>query len=262
MFTDIESSTRLLRTLGDDYAVVLDRHRRLLRSAWSARNGYVVDSSGDEFFVAFANRSEAIAACADGQLALAGDPWPGGARVRVRMGIHTGIAAPRAGRYVAMAVHQAARVAVAAHGGQVLVSETAVPRADPAALTWAGDRLDLVSLGRFRVRDFDGPVQLFQIAGESLDASFPAVRALPAVRHNLVRPTTAILGRRNDLTRLADALDRARLVTVVGTGGVGKTRLVTELGVGSTDRWPGGVWLVDCSTVDSAEGTVALSHRT
>jgi hypothetical protein len=172
------------------------------------------------------------------------------------MGVHTGLAAPRGRQYVAIAVHQAARVAAVGHGGQVVVS-----KATAQQLSKAG-QASFASLGQFRLRDFDAPVQLFQLTGPGLPAEFPALRALPAERHNLTPPSTTLVGRRADLDGVEAALTECRLVTVVGTGGVGKTRLVVEIGVRAASSWRDGVWLVDLAPIEDPAlipGSVARS---
>src|SRR5205085_8014592 len=124
LFSDIAGSTRLLHTLGrEPYARVLMEHHRLLRGVWETRRGYEVDTEGDAFFVAFAQPSDALGAAAEVQRALAQAEWPEGHALRVRIGIHRGGASLHEGNYVGVAVHRAARIAAAAHGGQVLVSE-------------------------------------------------------------------------------------------------------------------------------------------
>src|SRR5918997_3488417 len=122
LFTDIEGSTQLLRRLGDAYAGVLAEHQRLLREAFAAHGGREVDTQGDAFFVAFPSARAAVEAAVAAQRALAAHPWPDGATVRVRMGLHTGEPSSTGGRYVGLAVHRAARVGSAAHGGQGLLS--------------------------------------------------------------------------------------------------------------------------------------------
>ena len=162
VFTDIEGSTRLMRRLGDRYDEVLQRHRDILRGAWARAGGREVSVDGDGCFVAFADTRAAVAACGGAQELLGAEPWPADGPVRVRMGIHCGLASPKEGDYVALAVHQAARVVAAAHGGQVIVSEHVVERAgDVSPLT-------LVPLGRFRLRDFDDAVRLHSAAGPGI----------------------------------------------------------------------------------------------
>jgi class 3 adenylate cyclase len=123
LFTDIEGSTRLLERLGDRYVEVLGDHRRLLRAAFAEFNGYEVGTEGDAFFVAFSSASDAVAAAVAAQRALKDHRWPDGARLQVRMGIHSGEPIIVADGYVGMDVHRAARISAAGHGGQVLVSQ-------------------------------------------------------------------------------------------------------------------------------------------
>jgi predicted ATPase len=244
VFTDIEASTKLLRRLGDAYGPVFERHRELLRRAWRANRGHEVSSDGDAFFVAFSAVEEAMAACEQAQRALAVEAWPQGVRLRVRMGLHTGLAAPRNGQYLAVAVHQARRVADVGHGGQILVSEPAVQRLP------SGGRPDLIALGRFRVRDFKRPITLYQLSPPGLASKFPGVRALPAERHNLPPAPSRLIGRQADVAMVRRGLATARLLTVVGTGGVGKSRLVTEIGRQMARSQPGGVWWIECGSVE------------
>ncbi len=252
VFTDIEASTQLFRRIGDRYPPLLERHREILRAAWASCGGSEVKTDGDSFFVAFADPMAAIAACAQGQRGLTSEPWPADAPIRVRMGLHTGLAAPHGDDYIALAVHQAARVVDAGHGGQILVSADAAQGTGDAT-TWV-----LTTLGRYRVRDFDEPVELFQVTGPHLPDGFPPLRVLPADRHNLVRAPTTIVGRDEDLGALADLVAAARLVSVVGPGGLGKTRLVTEFGLRSAMAWEHGIWFVDLAPLSDA----ALIART
>ena len=245
VFTDIEQSTRLLRRLGDQYGEVLDRHYALMREAWDAGGGVEVSTAGDSVFVAFEDATSAVSACATAQQLLHNESWPG-EPVRVRMGVHSGLASPRAGNYVALAVHQAARVMSAAHGGQVLVSDETLGRL--AELPG----VETVPVGRYRLRDFDEPVALYELAGSGLATGFPAVRALPADGHNLVRPPTPFVGRQEDVTEVAALTAPTRLVTLTGPGGVGKTRLAAEAGLGLAGAWPDGVWMVDVAPLQDA----------
>ncbi len=247
VFTDIEGSTRLLRRLGDRFAPILERHNELLREVWGAHGGFEMGMEGDSFFVTFADSWRAAVACAAAQRALGSEPWPDIEALGVRMGIHAGLASPRNGEYVALAVHQAARVASAAHGGQVLLSEDAAARIDVLP------GLAIEPLGRYRVRDFDDAVRLYQLRGDGLIERFPAVRALPAEGHNLVRPTTAFFGRADEMARVREHIAAGRIVTLVGPGGVGKTRLAIETGMAVVPDWSDGVWMVDLASLDDAD---------
>ena len=255
LFTDIEGSTSLLRNLGDRYTELLGRHRDILRRVWGAHGGHEVGAEGDAFFVAFAEASDALAACATAQRALADEPWPPDGRIKVRMGLHAGLASPRDGDYVALAVHQAARVVSAAHGGQVLCTDDVAVRAGPLGDT------TLQPVGHYRLRDFDEPPALHQLGGRGLAASFPAVRALPADRHNLVRQPNRFVDRETDTARLDQLTGPGRVVSVVGPGGVGKSRLVTEVGISLADTWEDGVWMVELAPLaDGAEVPGAISQ--
>jgi predicted ATPase/class 3 adenylate cyclase len=244
VFTDIEGSTRMFRRLGEDYVGLLERHDALLRAAWAEHGGVEVKHEGDGFFVAFDAVPDAVQACVDAQRALAAEPWPTGAEVRVRMGVHAGLAYPKGRDYVALAVHQAARVEAAGHGGQILVS------AQAAELMDARDGVTLEPLGAFRVRDFDDPVRLHQARAAGIPDAFPAVRAVPAEHHNLTRPSTAFVGRADELAALSLLVEPGQLLTLVGPGGVGKTRLAIELGLAVAPDRADGVWLVDLSATD------------
>jgi predicted ATPase/class 3 adenylate cyclase len=251
VFTDIEGSTRLLRRLGDRYAAVLDRHRALLRRSWSAYGGTEVSTEGDGCFVAFPSAAAAVTACAEAQRLLHEESWEGGEPVLVRMGIHCGLASPRGGDYVALAVHQAARVASAARGGQVLVSD------DAAIEAGVLPDLTLEPAGRYRLRDFDAPVVLHRLRGPGLPEHPGAVRALPAEGHNLVRPPTAFIGRGADVALVREHLTEGCLVTLVGPGGIGKTRLATEVGIRVAAAWTDGVWMVDLTAAEDDPELIA-----
>ncbi len=247
VLTDIEGSTRLLKRLPDLAPDLFDRHDEILRSAWRDTGGHEVSTEGDSFFVAFADTGDALAACSLAQARLATEPWPDGERVNVRMGVHAGIAAQRGDNYIALAIHQAARVSSAAHGGQVLVSETAARRGQPPP----DGRL--VSLGKFRLRDFDEPELLYRLDTTGVEANELPIRATPAEGHNLVKQPTTFMGREADVASIIPLLSPGRTVTLTGPGGVGKTRLATEVGLAVGDDWPDGVWIVELADVgDSA----------
>ena len=163
-FTDIEGSSVLSARLGEAlFAAMIERHREILRDAWRPWGGVEVNTEGDGCFVVFADVDAALAACLRAQQRLAVEKWPTDETVRVRMGVHTGQAVPTAtGDYIALAVNQAARVAACGHGGQVVVSAAAAELATDMALR---------QLGRFRVRDFAEPLELFQLLGDGLEPS-------------------------------------------------------------------------------------------
>jgi YVTN family beta-propeller protein len=173
LFTDIEGSTRLVRQLRGRYAELLDDHQRLLREAFSQHGGHEIDTQGDAFFYAFGSAHEAVLAAVDAQRALSGYPWADETEVKVRIGIHTGQAAPVNGRYTGLAVHRAARICAAGHGGQVLVSQTTQSLLEDEEEDLAVRMRDL---GDQRLKDIERPVRLYQVAAPGLATDFPPPR--------------------------------------------------------------------------------------
>ena len=225
LFTDVEGSTRLLRELGEArYADVLAAHRAVVREACARHAGVEVDTQGDAFFVAFETAPAALRAAAELTDALAAGP------VRVRAGVHTGTPLLSEEGYVGIDVHRAARIAAAAHGGQVLVSQST------ASLAAA----ELLNLGDHRLKDFDESVCLFQLG----TAGFPPLRTLNNT--NLPAPASSFVGRDHELSDVTSLLrgDGARLVTLTGPGGSGKTRLAIEAATETIGDYPDGVFWV------------------
>ncbi len=239
VFTDIVNSGLLLRRLGERADAHFDRHDEILRRAWDSHGGHEVNTEGDLFFVAFDDVTPALAACVAAQHELAAEPWPDDGEIRVRMGVHSGYARPRAGDYRSLAVHQASRVVSAAGGGQILVTATACgpDQAPPAAA--------LHELGRYRVRDFDQPELLYRLDPHGLRPNLDAIRATPADRHNLLAATTSFHGRADDVSEIGSKLWPGSVVSLVGPGGIGKTRLASELGLKVAQDWSDGVWFVE-----------------
>jgi predicted ATPase len=230
LFTDIEGSTRLLHELGPDYAAALADHRRALREAFARHDGVEVDTQGDAFFVAFASPREAVAAAAESQAALQSGP------IRVRIGLHTGEPSLTDEGYVGLDVHKGARIAASGHGGQVIMS------ADTRA--FLGDAVPVVELGEHRLKDFDHPVQLFQLG----DHLFPPLKTISNT--NLPRPVSSFIGRRREVAGVLSLLrDGARLVTLTGPGGSGKTRLGIEVAADLVPGYGAGVFWAELAPV-------------
>ncbi|MEU8264177.1 adenylate/guanylate cyclase domain-containing protein [Micromonospora sp. NPDC048999] len=245
VFTDIEGSTRLAQLLGTGYRPVLREHRRLLRDTLAGTDGAELLTEGDSFFLAFPDAAGALAACLTAQRALVSHDWPTPeARPRVRMGLHTGYAEPRDGEYASPEVHRAARVAAAAHGGQVLCSAATARHADSLP-----DGASLLDLGLHRLRGFDDRERLFQVVAPGLERRFPRPRTADAVAHNLPTQATSFVGREAERVELNRLVETYRLVTVLGAGGAGKTRLAVELATGIVEAYPDGVWFVDIAAV-------------
>ncbi|HTK23276.1 MAG TPA: adenylate/guanylate cyclase domain-containing protein [Gaiella sp.] len=230
LFTDVEGSTKLLYELGDAYADALHEHRRLLRAAFTAHEGVEVDTQGDAFFVAFGRPSDGVAAAADAQLALADGP------IRVRMGLHTGEPRVTEEGYVGLDVHKGARIAAVGYGGQVLLSQATRALVDT----------DVRDLGPHRLKDLSAPERIFQLEIDGLPTEFPPLRTLEAGLRNLPAPHTTFVGRADELASIERMLDErdCRLLTLVGPGGVGKTRLALEAAARRIDRYQHGVHFV------------------
>jgi predicted ATPase/class 3 adenylate cyclase len=232
VFTDIEGSTRLLRALGERYAPVLDRHRQVLQGVAEDEGGVLVDAEGDALFIVFADAAAALRACVRGQQELAAEEWPDGIQLRVRMGVHTGGAVPADGRYVSLAVHQAARIASSAHGSQIVFSADSLTAAQDMRFGVLRD------LGQHYLKDFDEPVRLWQLTAPGAPSDFPELRTgdvrlplagtVPAGLTGLPTQWTSFVGREKEKRAALKALTEARLVTLIGPGGVGKTRLAIE----------------------------------
>jgi predicted ATPase/class 3 adenylate cyclase len=225
-FSDIEGSTRLLEHLGERYDEVLAEHHRIVREAVARHGGHEVRTEGDAFFVAFTRAGDAVRAAVDVQRGLAACCWPHAAAVRVRMGMHTGEPRVVAGDYVGIDVHCAARICSAAHGGQVVISEAT----ERVLANQHVDDVGIRDLGEHRLKDLSRPLRLYQVAADGLSARFPPLRALerpPMDGPEQWAAPTTLFGREDDIEELARLLGerRCRVVTLVGPGGVGKTRL-------------------------------------
>jgi len=228
LFTDVEGSTRLLHELGaEQYAAALHEHRRVLRECFGRHEGTEVDTQGDAFFVAFPSAEAAVAAAYDAQEELAAGP------IVVRMGLHTGRPHVTGDGYVGEDVHLGARVAAAGHGGQVLL--TAATRELVAA--------EVTDLGEHRLKDFDAALAIFQLG----DERFPPLKTISNT--NLPHPASSFVGREREVGEVVTALHGARLVTLTGPGGSGKTRLSIEAAAELVGDFKAGVFWVGLATL-------------
>ncbi len=239
VFTDVEGSTKLLNELGAQrYAEALADHRAVVREACAVNGGVEVDTQGDAFFFAFPTAPGALAAASEltQRLAVTGP-------IRVRVGVHTGTPFVGEEGYVGHDVNRIARVAAAGHGGQVLVSASTAPLVDT----------ELTDLGEHRFKDLGAPERVFQLG----DGKFPALKSL--YRTNLPVPATPFLGRDRELGEVVELLarDDARLVTLTGAGGSGKTRLLLQAAAEVSERFPDGVFWVSLAPLRDASGLEA-----
>lgn len=245
LFTDIEGSTQLLQRLDARYADLLADHGRLLRAAFAAHRGYVVDTQGDSFFVSFPTAPEAVTAAVEGTRALAAHSWPDGVDVRVRMGIHAGAPQVVGTQYVGIDVHRAARIAAAGYGGQILLSEAVTGLVRNAL---PGD-ISLRDLGEHRLKDLHQAERLSQLILPDLPSDFPPLRTLGAHPNNLPLQMSPIMGREREVSAVCALLRRKDVwcVTLTGPGGIGKTRLAQQVAAEVLDVFPDGVWYVRLS---------------
>ena len=257
LFTDIEGSTKLVQTLGSNWHAVGERHHAILRHTIAHAGGLALSTEGDSFFAVFVTPSDAVVAAVEAQRALAVEDWPAGAAVRVRMGIHTGRGLRGGDGYVGLDVHRAARIAGAAHGGQVLLS--AVTR------TLVEDELPegmaLRDLGSHQLKDIERAEQLHQLVIHGLPSDFPPVRAAGRMMRGLPISRSPLVGRDDEIRAASETLRRARLLTLTGSGGVGKTRLALELASRLSPRPADGDRLVDLAVLSAGSDVAAETAR-
>src|SRR5438876_1139479 len=249
LFTDIEGSTRLMQELGERYVPLQVVHHELLRNAVRTNDGRELRTEGDSFFCVFASAVDACQAAATAQRSFAEPPWPKGGALRVRIGLHTGEAPLMGEEYIGLDVHHAARIAGAAYGGQILVSEAThalVGGSLPSQLT-------LRDLGTHRLRDLARTERLFQLVVEGVPDTFPTLRTLDGTPNNLPTQLTSFVGRGEVVAQAKQLLQRSRLMTLTGPGGIGKTRLSLQVAAETFDQFPDGVYFVPLSAVRDPE---------
>ena len=255
VLTDIEGSTRLWEADATLASVAVARHDELIAAVVSDHGGLLLRwrGEGDSTFAVFTDPAAAVGAAVDVQRAMAREPWPEGASILVRIGVHTGQAELRDGDYYGRVVNRAARLRAAGHGGQVLVSGV-------AAASAAGrlpEGVTLVHLGRHRLKDLAEPESIFQASHpelSSLPSSLAPIAVLDEGRHNLPVAPTALVGRDREVAEVTELVrGGARLVTITGAGGTGKTRLAAHAAGECADDFADGVWFVELSAIDRAE---------
>jgi class 3 adenylate cyclase len=258
VFTDVEQSSAHWERLRDGFKSVLEQHDAIIRECLGRMGGAEVKALGDGFMIVFEQPAAAVAFAKETQQALRAASWPPAMRpLRVRIGMHTGqplVVRGSDGRpdYYGPVVNRAARVADAGHGGQVLLSSTTAAAVAAALPEGAA----LLSLGRHRLRGLDEPEEILQLAyAGAPEDQFPPLRTLDAHTHNLPVQLTSFVGREAELRQLAELLrqDRPRLITVLGPGGVGKTRLALQAAADSVGAFADGVWFVDLSETRTSE---------
>ena len=258
LFTDLEGSTRLWEEQPEAMRAALARHDEILRGAVERRGGHVVKTTGDGLHAAFALAPDALGAAVDAQRALVAEDWELREPLRVRMGLHTGGAELREGDYYGPTVNRAARLSSAAHGGQIVASAATADLVRDE-LT---ERVELVDLGEHRLRDLGRPERILQVLDPELPSEFPPLRSLEAHPGNLPIQLTSFVGRDDDVAHIIELLDEAPLVTLMGTGGVGKTRLATQVAAEVVARFEDGAWFCELAAVDDGDSMAQLVAAT
>ncbi|HXY93240.1 MAG TPA: adenylate/guanylate cyclase domain-containing protein [Acidimicrobiia bacterium] len=248
LFTDLEVSTRLWEQEPDAMREALARHDLILRDAVAEHAGHVVKGTGDGIHAVFATADGAVGAAVDAQLALAAEQWAVSEPLRVRIGMHSGVAELREDDYFGSAVNRAARLMSVAHGGQVVCSQATADLARDSLLPGVA----LLDLGEHRLRDLSLPERVFQVDAPGLAREFAALASLDMLPGNVPSPTSSFVGREAELVALRDAVMGSRLVTLVGVGGVGKTRLVIRGTADLVADFTDGVWLCELAGADDA----------
>jgi predicted ATPase/class 3 adenylate cyclase len=245
LFADIAGSTRLLAALGEDYPAVLADYRRLMADAAAAERGTLIDTAGDGLFYSFPTARGALNAALVAQRAFRDHEWPSDAQLEARMGIHTGEPVSAESSLIGIDVHRAARICAAGHGGQVLLSVTTHE-------LLGGPPADVVlrDLGEHHLKDLDRPERVYQATSSGMPAEFPPLRSLDNWPNNLPRQLSTFVGREDALEAVTAQLATTPLLTLVGPGGVGKTRLAMEAADRAMDTVPDGVWVVELASLD------------
>ena len=249
LFSDIEGSTRMLTRLGPLWGEALSTQRSLLRSVFREHGGREMGTEGDSFFVVFSSAREAVAAAIEGQRRLHHQAWPGDVRVRVRIGLHTGEPQPHEDGYIGLDVHRAARISATASGGQIVLSE-----ATRALVRDLDEGAGVRDLGWHRLKDLTEPEHLYDVVVAGLPSDFPPPRSL-GTRASLPVPATALIGRTREVEDLTTLLttEEARLVTLTGPGGTGKTSVALAVASALEHAFPHGLYFVPLHAVNRSE---------
>jgi predicted ATPase/class 3 adenylate cyclase len=241
LFSDIEGSTRRWEQYPAAMQDALRRHDEVMRAAIAAHGGTVFKTIGDAFCAVFPTAPAAVAAARDAQRALGAGDFEAIGGLRVRMAIHAGSAEERDDDYFGPTVNRVARLLAAGHGGQVLVSGVAADLSEGLL----PDGVELLDLGTHRLKDLTAPERVKQLRGDAFGETFPALRSLDAFPNNLPLQLTGLVGRSDELGALRERLASARLVSLVGSGGIGKTRIALQAAAETLEAYADGVWLVE-----------------
>ncbi len=249
LFTDVEGSTSRWESHEPAMRDAMARHDAILRDVVMKSAGHVFKTSGDGLCAVFPDVAAALRAAQHAQSDMQSADFSAVGGLRVRMAVHTGAAETRDEDYFGPPLNRVARLLAAAHGGQILLSAAAADIARSSLPSSAG----LLDLGRHRLKDLAAPERVFQLRAPGLAAEFPPIRSLDALPNNLPQQATSFIGRGEELAALDDLRRQHRLVTMLGSGGIGKTRLALQLGANCLGRFADGVWLVELAPLTQPE---------
>ncbi len=247
LFTDVEGSTGLWEAHPDAMRPALARHDVLLRRAVERSGGHVFKTVGDAFYAAFAVAGAALEAALAAQTSLCAEPWGLPTPLLVRMALHTGACEERGGDYFGPPLNRVSRLVAAGHGGQILLSEATQALVRDSLPPGAA----LQDLGERRLKDLKGPQRVFQLLHPALPTDFAPLRSLdgPAPPNNLPQQTTSFIGRGGEVAEIKALMRKSRLVTLVGSGGAGKTRLSLRVAADLLAEGNDGVWLAELASL-------------
>lgn len=254
LFSDIEGSTQRWESHREAMSAAIERHDAVANEAIGKAGGFIFKPMGDGFCAVFRTAPGAIAAALEAQRALAKADFSSVDGLKVRMAVHVGHADERGGDYFGPSVNRVARLLAIGYGGQVLVSGAAADLAQGEM----PPQTSLRDLGLHRLKDLAQPEQVYQLVAPDLPQKFFPLRSLDALPNNLPLQLTSFIGRDREIERVVDLLDAHRLVTLVGTGGVGKTRLALQVGADVLDRYEDGVWFIELAPL--SDGTLILNE--
>jgi predicted ATPase/class 3 adenylate cyclase len=257
LFTDIERSTEKWEREPARMAQAVARHDALLREIVVKHHGRVIKTTGDGMYAAFDDAADCVRAVVLIQISLADPDATAGIPIFVRCGLHAGAALERDNDFFGSTVNRAARIMDAAHGGQALMSQTVADLVEGRL----PENSSLRDLGNLRLQGMSTPEHVFQIVHPRLRQEFPALRALESTPHNLPEQTTSFIGRERELRQAEEMLGAHRLVTLLGIGGLGKTRLALRIGSDLLDEYADGVWFVDLAPIRDPALIVAETAR-
>ncbi len=251
--SDVVGSTQMWEQDPAAMRVALARHDELMRAAIMRAQGEVFKTAGDAFFATFPTTALAVEAALDAQLSILAEPWPASTPISVRMAVHIGVVESREGDFFGPAMNRIARLLSSGHGSQTLLTQAAHELVRDSL----PDDASLDELGDYRLRDLARPERVYQLDHPGLPTDFPILKTLDTLPNNLPLQLSSFVGRETEIAEVEDLLSEFRLVSILGPGGAGKTRISLQIAAAVLDRFQDGVWLV---TLDSTSDPAAVTR--